>query len=79
MRQFLLWETFVNAAQLLRYITLLKIPKRKIYSIICNKGRYELIYKTTMKKQDKYVQYYQKLRQEHFDSSRLGDAKGGIV
>lgn len=58
MKQFLLWENFRSAAQLLRYIAVFKIPKRKIYSITCDKGIYALIYKTTIKQQEKYSRKY---------------------
>ena len=53
MKEFLMVEFFNNPASVTKYITMRKIPKRKILSLVHDGEKYVLFYYTTMRKYEK--------------------------
>ena len=51
--KFLIVEFFKSPADVTRYITIRKIPKRKIVSLVYNGELYLLFYYTTLRKEEK--------------------------
>ena len=54
MKEFIMVEFFKSPALLCRYISIRKISKRKILSVVYNDNQYVLFYYTTIRKEEKY-------------------------
>ncbi len=54
MKEFIMVEFFKSPALVSKYITVHKIPKRKILSLVYNGKEYVLFYYTSMRKEEKY-------------------------
>ena len=54
MKEFIMVEFFKSPALVSKYITVHKIPKRKILSLVYNGKQYVLFYYTTIRKEEKY-------------------------
>lgn len=53
MKEFLMVEFFNSPALVTKYITMRKIPKRKILSLVHDGKKYVLFYYTTMRKEER--------------------------
>ena len=53
MKEFIMIEGFRNPAQLGKYVTTRKLPKRKILQIVHNGHKYLLFFYTTVRKEEK--------------------------
>lgn len=54
MKEFIMCEFFKSPAMVSKHITIRKIPKRKILSLVHNGEEYVLFYYTTIRKEEKH-------------------------
>ena len=65
MKEFIMVRVFNSPALMCRYLTIRKIPKRKVLSVVYNGKQYVLFYYTTIRKEEKYSKRYENVPSDY--------------